>query len=99
MKRRFASVVCVAVWILSFPSLVGAQRSTQASAVPRELVIRFEGGLASANFAEVLAALGARERLPLVAYVDREGLTPAQILAKTGRLVGTTVPPVLDAYL
>jgi subtilase family protein len=99
MIRRFALAVCVLLLVLSVPLSPAAQSSTQAAAVPGELTIRFEGGLASANFAEVIATLGARERLPLVAYVDREGATPAEILAKTGRLVGTTVPPVLDAYL
>src|SRR5437667_7183998 len=99
MKRRFPSVVCVVAWVLSLPLPLSAQSRTQAAAVPRQLIIRFEGGLAAANFAEVISALGAQERLPLVVYVDRDGLTPAEIMAKTGRLVGGTVPPVLDAYL
>ena len=37
--------------------------------------------------------------LPLAKYIDRDGLSPQEILAKNERLVGGSVSPVLDKYL
>jgi hypothetical protein len=67
--------------------------------LPEELTVRFEEGPTSALYAEVIATLGREDLLALTVYVDRDGLTPAEILAKTRRLVGPTIPPTLDQYL
>jgi hypothetical protein len=67
--------------------------------LPRQLTVRFEGGRAPADFAEVMARLGREGLLPLEVYVDREGATPAEILARTGRLAGSSVAPAYERYL
>ena len=97
--RQMVVVLLLLEWFLCAPIWVAAQVATQATAVPKELTIRFEGGLTTANFGEVIAALGARDFLPLVKYVDRDGLSPAEILANNERLVGGSVAPVLEIYL
>jgi Subtilase family len=67
--------------------------------LPKELTVRFEEGPTSALYAEVIATLGREDLLALTVYIDRDGLAPAEILAKTGRLVGPAVPPTLNQYL
>jgi hypothetical protein len=93
--------------VAALPSALSAQSSvvpraadkTTVQAAPETVTIRFEGGVASATYGEVMAELGRQGLVALVPQVDRQGGTPAEILRETNRLVGSTVAPPFEEYL
>lgn len=101
--RKVLRWCCLGLWSLLFllwvPEKAIGEDTRRSLSIPKELTVRFEGALASASYAEVIVTLGSQGLLNLTTYVDRDGLTPAEILSKTNRLVGTMVPPILNQYL
>jgi hypothetical protein len=63
------------------------------------VTVRFEGGLATANYAKVLTTLGEANLINLLVYIDTVGVTPAIALKNLGYLAGSQVSPELDRYL
>ena len=92
--RVFSFYLAVAATLL-----VRSGRAEEPPFIPNRLTIRFDGGLTSANFAEVISRLSREHLIPLEIYVDQQGLTPSRIMTTTKRVVEGTVPPVLDLYL
>jgi len=100
--KRYRGLTCLllAISILLWnPSTVDAQTVTKAAGVPKEITVRFEGGLSSANFAETMTRLAGRDLLPIIKHIDRDGITVNEMLSQTDKLIGTSVAPVLDIYL
>ena len=104
--RRSLRVALLCI-LAALPSALSAQGSrgpaaadkATVQAAPETVTIRFEGGVASATYGEVMAELGRQGLVPLVPHVDEKGGTPADILRDTERLVGSTVAPAFEEYL
>ena len=94
-----AGLAIAAAAVLCSGDTPRAQVDARTEGLPAELTVRFEGGLATANYAKVMATLGEANLLELRVYVDPRGNTPAEILANLGYLPGSTVPPALDRFL
>ena len=94
-SRVVRMVICTFV----FYSLPPHNAGSAAPYPPKELTIRFEGGLAVEDFGEVISALSHEGFINLTVHIDKDGLTPASILSTTARLVGKAVSPALERYL
>jgi subtilisin family serine protease len=90
--------VLAALVLIAIPSHAQVELRTQ-QVLPSEVTVRFEGGLATANYAKVLTTLGEANLINLLVYIDTVGVTPAIALKNLGYLAGSQVSPELDRYL
>ena len=70
--NHIARFLVVALFIVSSPLGALSQVDLRSQGVPKQLTMRFEGATAPTNYAEVVAALGREDLLPLRVHVDEE---------------------------